>query len=72
MSAVGTHTRCDKSHLGGADGLAELAGDAPLFSARVAPQRVLPAEARAKRSLLERVVDGHLGLDENLFFSFTR
>lgn len=47
-----------KADLRGADGLAELAGDAPLLPGRVAAQRVLPAEPWAQRPLLKRVVDG--------------
>lgn len=37
--------------------LAELARDAALLSTRVPPQDVLPAEPRAQRALLERIVD---------------
>jgi len=55
------------AHLGGTDGLAQLARDAPLLPAGVAPQGVLSAEARAERTLLERIVDRHLGLEEHLF-----
>lgn len=54
------------AHLCGADGFAELARDAPFLAAGVAPERVLSAEARAKRSLLEGVVDGHFRLGEHL------
>ena len=36
---------------------AELAGDAALLSCGISPQYVLPSEARADLSLLERVVD---------------
>lgn len=53
-------------HLGRADGLAQLAGDAALLAAGVAPQGVLSAEAWAERPLLERVVDRHLRLEEHL------
>lgn len=47
-----------KAHLRRADGLAELAGDAPLLARGVAAQRVLPPEAGAQWALLEGVVDG--------------
>ena len=51
-------------HLSWADGLAELARDAPLLAAGVAAQRVLAAEARAEGALLEGVVDGHLAIPQ--------
>lgn len=53
-------------HLGWANGFAQLARNASLLAARVTPQRVLPTEARAQRSLFEGVVDGHLRLREHL------
>lgn len=46
------------AHLGGADGLAKLAGDTALLPGWVTAQRVLPAETWAQRALLKRVVDG--------------
>ena len=42
--------------LGGAYGLAQLAGDAPLLPVGVAPQGVLPTEAWADGTLLKGVV----------------
>lgn len=54
------------AYLRGTDSFAKLAGDAPLFPRRITPQSVLSAEARAERSLFERVVDGYAGLHENL------
>ena len=53
-------------YLSRANGLAELARNAPLLPSRVPPQGVLPTEAGAQRSLLEGIVDGDLGLDERL------
>lgn len=46
------------AHLGGADGLTKLAGDAALLPGWVTAQCMLPAEAWAQRALLKRVVDG--------------
>lgn len=46
------------AHLGWADGLAELAGDAALLPGRVPAQRMLATEARAQWALLKWVVDG--------------
>jgi hypothetical protein len=58
--------RLDGDGLGRADGLAQLAGDAPFVSGGVPPQGVLPPEAGAQIALLEGVVDGHLGLGTDL------
>ena len=44
--------------------LAELAGDAALLAVGIAAKRMLAAEARAERVLLERIVDRRLGLEE--------
>mmetsp|Transcript_39253 Transcript_39253/g.93942 ORF Transcript_39253/g.93942 Transcript_39253/m.93942 type:complete len:241 (+) Transcript_39253:181-903(+) len=62
--AVLTHLRLDGDGLRRADGLAQLARDAPLVAARVASQRVLASEARREVSLLEGVVDGGLLLEQ--------
>lgn len=59
-------------YLGRADGLAQLARNAALLPAGVPPEGVLSAESRAERSLLERVVDSHLGLEEHLVAARTR
>src|SRR5215475_5842129 len=42
-----------------ANGFAKLAGNAALLAIGVAPQRMLPPEARAERTLLVRIVDRH-------------
>ena len=56
----------DGDGLCGTGRLAELAGDAPLVSGGVPAQGVLATEAGAQISLLEGVVDGHLGLHGGL------
>jgi len=56
----------DGDGLGGTGRLAELAGDAPLVTGGVPAQGVLTTEAGTQISLLERVVDGHLGLHGGL------
>lgn len=58
--AVGAGLGLDGDGVGRADGLAQLASDAPFLSGGVAAQCVLAAEARGQGSLLERVVDGDL------------
>lgn len=45
-------------HLCRTDGLTQLAGNAALFSIRVATEGVFSAEAGRERALLKRVVDG--------------
>ena len=55
----------DRDGLRGARRLAQLARDAPLLTAGVAPQRVLPPKAGRKESLLIGIVDGHFGLHGN-------
>lgn len=57
-AAIGTLLCLNSDRLGGADGLAQLAGDAALLAAGIASEGVLATEAGAQRSLLERVVDG--------------
>src|SRR5262249_54227912 len=47
-----------------ADRLAQLAGDAALLAVRIAPQRMQPAETRAQRRLLLRILDGDLALEQ--------
>src|SRR6202000_986731 len=44
--------------------LAQLAGDAALLAVRIAAQRMLAAETRRDRSLLERIVQRRLRLEE--------
>mmetsp|Transcript_41709 Transcript_41709/g.102751 ORF Transcript_41709/g.102751 Transcript_41709/m.102751 type:complete len:233 (-) Transcript_41709:112-810(-) len=58
--------RLDGDGLRGAHRLAQLASNAPLLARGVPPQRVLPAEARAQRTFLKRVVNRHFGLPEVL------
>lgn len=45
-------------HLCRTDGLTQLAGNAALFSIRVATEGVFSTEAGRKRALLKRVIDG--------------
>src|SRR5262249_21742827 len=54
----------DRDRLRRADRLAQLAGDAALLAVRIAAQCVLALEARAERTLLIRVVQRHLRLEE--------
>src|SRR5581483_11200235 len=49
-----------------ADRLAELAGNAALLAVGIPAQRMLTAEARAERPLLEGIVHRHLGLEHVL------
>src|SRR5208282_1721226 len=44
--------------------LAQLAGDAALFSIGITPQRVLATEARRDRPLFERIIQRRLRLEE--------
>src|SRR5262249_52467785 len=54
----------DGDGLGRADRLAQLAGDTAFLPVGIAAQRMLAAEAGRDRVLLERIVDGGLGLEE--------
>jgi hypothetical protein len=63
---VAPHLRLDGDRLRGADGLAELAGDAALLARGLAAERVLAAEARRDGVLLKGVVDRHLRLHRHL------
>jgi hypothetical protein len=56
----------DGDSLGGTGRLAELTGDAPLVSGGVPAQSVLSAESGTEVSLLEGVIDGHLGFHGGL------
>jgi hypothetical protein len=63
--AVGAaRPRLDGDGLRRADRLAQLAGDAALLAVRIAAQRVLAAEARRDRALLERIVQRRLRFEE--------
>ena len=56
--SIGSFLGFDGDGLGGADGLAELAGDTALLAAGVAPKGVLAPKPRRQGALFERVVDG--------------
>src|SRR5438552_12592981 len=62
--AVGALFGLDGDRKRGANGLAQLAGDAALLAVRVAAQGVQPAEARAHRGLLLRELHGDLAPEE--------
>src|SRR5262245_7793206 len=63
--AVGaTRAGLDRDRLCWANRLAQLAGDAALLAVRIAAQRMLAAEARRDGSLLKRVVQCRLRLEE--------
>lgn len=49
------------TNLSGANGFAQLAGNASLFTAGVTSEQMLSSESGRQRSFLERVVNGHLG-----------
>src|SRR4051794_40272285 len=63
-AVVAPRAGLDGDRLGRADRLAQLAGDAALLAVRIAPQRMLAAEARRQRALLVRVVERRLGRHE--------
>ena len=65
-AVVAARARLDGDGLGGADRLAQLAGDAALLAVGVAAQGVLAPEARAAMAHLEGVVDRGLRLEEVL------
>src|SRR3546814_18667585 len=54
----------DRDRRRGADRLAQFARDATLLAVGIAAQRMLAAEPRADRVLLERIVDRRFGLEE--------
>lgn len=56
----------DGNGLGGANGLAQLAGNAPLVTGGVSPQGVLSTESWTQVAPLVGVVDGDLGLETDL------
>src|SRR5581483_3146027 len=63
-AVVAARARLDGDRLRRADRLAQFAGDAALLAVGVAALRMLTAEARRDRSLLERIVQRRLGLEE--------
>src|SRR5262245_10401658 len=63
-AVVPTGTGLDRDRLGRANGLAELAGDAAFLSIRIASQGMLAAETRRNGSLLERIIERGLRLEE--------
>ena len=65
-AAVSARLSLDGDGLSRANGLTELAGDAALLTRGIATKGVLATEARAERSLLKRIVDGVLWLEDLL------
>eukprot|EP00307_Rebecca_sp_RCC1486_P010414 CAMPEP_0119413136 /NCGR_PEP_ID=MMETSP1335-20130426/5323_1 /TAXON_ID=259385 /ORGANISM="Chrysoculter rhomboideus, Strain RCC1486" /LENGTH=193 /DNA_ID=CAMNT_0007437915 /DNA_START=272 /DNA_END=854 /DNA_ORIENTATION=- len=63
--AILTHLRLNGDSLRRADGLTELASNAPFLACWVSPECVLATEARAQWPLLEGVVDGDLLPEEH-------
>src|ERR1041384_7097446 len=63
-AVIAPRPRLDSDRLRRADRLAELAGDAALLAVRIAPQRVLAAEARRQHALFERIVERRLRPEE--------
>src|SRR5215467_11496207 len=63
-AVVAARARLDGDGLRRADRLAQLAGDAALLAVRVAPERMLAAETRRDRPLLEGIVERRLGFEE--------
>src|SRR5690606_2661787 len=59
-TVVAARPRLDGYGLRRADRLAQFAGNAALLAVRIAPQRMLAAEARADRVLFEGIVHGRL------------
>src|SRR5262249_31585556 len=59
-AVIAAGPRLDRDRLRRTDRLAELAGDAALLAIGIAAQRMLPAEARRDRPLLERIVQCRL------------
>jgi hypothetical protein len=67
-STILTFLNFNRDGLSGTGSFTELASNASFLSGWVATQSMLTAEARAQITLLERIVDGHLGLHKD----FTR
>ena len=63
-AVVAPRAGLDGDRLRRTDRLAQLAGDAALFAVRIAAQRVLAAKARRQRTLLERIIERRLRLEE--------
>src|SRR5437667_2139464 len=63
-AVVAARAGLDGDRLRRADRLAQLAGDAALLAVGVAAQRMLAAETRRERPLLERIIERRLGLEE--------
>src|SRR6186713_2635843 len=63
-AVVAAGTGFDGDRLRRTDRLAQLAGDAAFLAVRIAAQRMLAAEARRDRPLLERIVQRRLRLEE--------
>src|SRR6202044_2742190 len=62
-AVVATRARFDGDRLGGADRLAEFAGDATFFAVGIAAQGVFASESRRQWSLFMRIVQRRLGLE---------
>src|SRR5712691_12332415 len=63
-AVVASRPGLDGDGLGGANRLAQLAGDAALLAVGIAAQRVLAAKARRDRSLLDGGVERRLAVEE--------
>src|SRR5262249_44165647 len=63
-AVVAPRTGLDRDRLRRADRLAKLAGNAALLAVGIAAQGVLAAKTRRQRTLLERIVEGGLGLEK--------
>mmetsp|Transcript_21981 Transcript_21981/g.86319 ORF Transcript_21981/g.86319 Transcript_21981/m.86319 type:complete len:280 (+) Transcript_21981:941-1780(+) len=63
-AAVAAHIAFDRDCHGGADRLAELAGNAALLAVLVAAQRMQATKARRQRRLLFRELDSHVARQE--------
>src|SRR5262245_48230604 len=63
-AVVAAWSSLDRDRLGWANCLAELAGDAAFLSVRIASQGMLAAETRRNGSLLERIIERGLRLEE--------
>src|SRR5438270_3664927 len=63
-AVVASRPGLDRDRLRWADRLAQLAGDAAFLAIGITPQRVLAAETRRDRVLLEWIIDCRLRLEE--------
>src|SRR5262249_44280167 len=63
-AVIAARPRLDGDRLRRTDRFAEFAGDTALLAVGIATQRVLAAKARREMTLLERIVERGLGLEE--------